>query len=128
LLVEDEDVLRVAVAKLLRKKGFSVLEAADGTEAITVIRDRKDALDVVLLDVTIPGAPSREVLAEIRRVAPKVKVIVTSAYGQSTVDATFPGMETNFFLRKPYQLTDLVGAVRSLLFIRNDSTVKATTV
>ena len=75
-------------------RGFRVLEAADGTEALRVVRERKEAIDLVLLDVTIPGAPSREVLAEIRRVAPKAKVIVTSAYGQSMVDATFPGMET----------------------------------
>jgi hypothetical protein len=56
---------------------------------------------VVLLDVTIPGASSREVLAEVRRALPRVKVVVTSAYGQNTVDATFPGMEIDFFLVSP---------------------------
>ena len=115
LVVEDETVLRVAVAKMLRKQGFSVLEAADGTEALTLHREYKEEIAVVLLDATIPGAPSRDVLAEVRRVAPVTSVIVTSAYGKNTVDASFSGITVDLFIRKPYQLADLVALVRSRL-------------
>jgi CheY-like chemotaxis protein len=112
LIVEDEAVLRLAVAKLLHKAGFPVVEAADGTAAITAIREHKDTICVVLLDITLPGIPSREVLAEIRRVRPKTKVIVTSAYGADRVEQSFPGMEIDFFVRKPYQFADLISQVR----------------
>jgi len=115
LLVEDEDVLRAPVAKFLSMRGFRVIEAMDGNQALRAIRQQKQAIDLVLLDVTVPGAPSGEVLAEIRRISPKTKVVVTSAYGQKIVDATFPAMQLDFFLRKPYQLADLESLLRRLV-------------
>jgi two-component system cell cycle sensor histidine kinase/response regulator CckA len=81
LVVEDEDFLRSAVAKILRDSGLTVLEAADGSTAIAAIRG-DSAIDVLLLDVTLPGTPSREVLAEAKRLRPAIRVIVASAYGQ----------------------------------------------
>ena len=89
-----------------------VIEAADGTAALDLIRDPSQAIAVVLLDITLPGAPSRDVLAEARRLRPGTKVIVTSAYGQSHVDEAFPGMEIDAFIRKPFQFVDLIALLR----------------
>ena len=111
--MEDEDALRCAAAKVLRKSGFSVLEAADGTTAITAIRG-DTAIDVLLLRFTIPGASSREVLAEAKRLRPEMRVIVSSAYGQEFA-ATSLQAEVERFIRKPYSLRDLVGLVRQTL-------------
>jgi DNA-binding response OmpR family regulator len=115
LVVEDEAPLRFAVAKFLRKKGFSVMEAADGTAALNLIRAHQSVIAAILLDITLPGTPSREVFAEARRVRPDMRVIVTSAYGQNTVDASFPGLKVDFFIRKPYQLGNLVSLVRRVI-------------
>ena len=115
LLVEDEEALRLATAKMLRVRGFGVVEAADGTEALAAIRAHKDTVAVVLLDLTLPGAPSREVLAEARRVRSDIKVILTSAYGPNKLDQMFPQMETDAFIRKAYQLVELVALVQSFL-------------
>ena len=115
LVVEDEGSLRVAVSKVLRMNGFSVLEAEDGTTALNLIREYKDAIAVVLLDITLPGAPSRDVFAEARRVRPDMRVIVTSAYGQNTVDASFTGLRVDSFIRKPYQLANLISLLRRVL-------------
>jgi len=125
LLVEDEAVLRLAVARVLRKNGFGVIEAADGTQALALVREHKDEIGVVLLDITLPGASSRDVLAEVRQVRPDARVIVTSAYGQNMVDATFPGMEIDSFLRKPYHISELVSLVRSLLSTGQESRANA---
>jgi CheY-like chemotaxis protein len=119
LMVEDETPLRLGVADMLRMKNFSVIEAADGTQALELIREHKNDIAVVLLDITLPGAPSHEVLAEVRRLRPDVKVIVTSAYGQSKVDSSFPGMKIDSFLRKPYGLLDVVNQVQILLPAEN---------
>ena len=113
LVVEDEDSLRCAAAKMLRNSGLSVLEAADGTTAIAAIRG-DSAIDVLLLDVTLPGAPSREVLAEAKRLRPAMRVIVTSAYGEEFA-ATSLQADVERFIRKPYSLRDLVGLVRQTL-------------
>ena len=69
LVVEDEAPLRLAVTRFLRMKGFSVIEAADGTVALNMVREHKDAISLVLLDITLPGASSRDVYAEACRVS-----------------------------------------------------------
>ena len=61
LVVEDEDLLRQGVSKMLRRDGLSVLEASDGSAALDVIRARKGDIDMLLLDITLPGASSRKV-------------------------------------------------------------------
>jgi two-component system cell cycle sensor histidine kinase/response regulator CckA len=107
LVVEDEETLRLAVSKALRRRGFSVMEATDGSGAMDLLRAHKDEIDVVLLDVTLPGIASREVFEETQRMRPELKVIVTSAYSKETVDASFAGLAVENFIRKPFQLGDI---------------------
>jgi CheY-like chemotaxis protein len=108
LVVEDEELIRLAVAKALRKRGFSVMQASDGSAAMELIRTHRDDIGVILLDVTLPGRSSREVFEEAQRLRPGLKMILTSAYGKETVDATFAGLRVEYFIRKPFQLGDLV--------------------
>jgi len=77
LVVEDEDPLRQAVVKMLRKTGFEVLEAANGSAAIELLRAKGSKIDVILLDITIPGASSREVVAEAAQARPDATVVLT---------------------------------------------------
>jgi PAS domain S-box-containing protein len=114
LVVEDESTLRLASAAMLRRRGYSVLEAPDGTAAINLIHKHQAEIALLLLDITLPGAPSRDVYTEARRARPDVKVIVTSAYGQNAVDVSFPGLEIDAFLRKPYQLVNLIDTIRDV--------------
>src|SRR5262249_44730470 len=79
LVVEDEEVLRLAVSKMLAKERFSVIEAGDGTTGANLFRANEAKIDVVLLDLTLPGLSGREVLKELRRIRPDVKVILTTA-------------------------------------------------
>jgi len=115
LIVEDEDSLRQAVAKMLRKRGFEVLEAANGSAAIDLLRANSDKIDAILLDLTIPGRSSREVVAEASQVRPDSKVILTSAYNEEMVMATMSSSLIRGFIRKPFQLRDLLQAVRNVL-------------
>jgi two-component system cell cycle sensor histidine kinase/response regulator CckA len=108
LVVEDEELIRLAVSKALSKSGFSVMNASDGTTAMEVIRTHKDDIDVILLDVTLPGKSSREVFEEAQRLRPDLKTVLTSAYGKETVDATFEGLRVEYFIRKPFLFCDLV--------------------
>jgi CheY-like chemotaxis protein len=107
LLVEDEDTLRLAVSKMLRKKGLSVIEAVDGSAAVNLFRANEPDIAVVLLDVTLPGMSGPEVFAELRRIRPDIKVIVTTAYGKETTLPIVGGQQSWAFIRKPYQLNDL---------------------
>ena len=112
--MEDEELLRLAISKALTKKGFSVMKASDGSAAMELIRTHRDDIDLILLDVTLPGRSSREIFEEAQRLRPDLKMIVTSAYGKETVDATF-GRRVQYFIRKPFQLGDLVNLLRDAL-------------
>jgi CheY-like chemotaxis protein len=112
LVVEDEDVLRQAVAKTLRMRGFDVFEVADGNSAIDVLRTKQDKIDAILLDMTIPGASCREVLAEAARIRPDIRVVLTSAYAQEMFSGATSTPQISGFIRKPFQTADLLKTLR----------------
>ena len=115
LVVEDEDPLRQAVSKLLRNHGLHVVEAADGSSAIDILHANQDKIDAILLDATIPGASSREVVIEVAKIRPDTKVILTSAYSQETLTTAINGPQMHGFVRKPYQVTDLLKTLVDIL-------------
>jgi len=115
MLVEDEEGLRSAVCKMLRRKGYRVIEAHDGLIAAEVFRAKAAEIDVVLLDLTLPGLPGGHLLKEMRRIRPDVKVILTSAHNRDTVRSLIGGGEALEFIRKPYQFTDLLLRVNKAL-------------
>jgi DNA-binding NtrC family response regulator len=110
-VVEDEAALRQPVSKALRNEGFSVIEAGDGSAALEVIRVHGNPIDIVLLDMSLPGNPSREVFEEAQRVNPEMNVIVTSAFNKDFVEETLR-KSVEHFIRKPYMLSDLIGLLR----------------
>jgi PAS domain S-box-containing protein len=114
LVVEDEEALRQAVVKRLRGLGAEVLEAGNGTDAINLLRVKGSQIDAMLLDMTIPGSPSREVLGEAQS-WPELKVILTSAYGEEMVAASMASSSVRCFIRKPFSLANLVEVLRDVL-------------
>ena len=99
---------------MLHKIGLSVFEAVDGSAALDLIGAHKDEIDILFLDITLPGASSRQVFEEAKRVRPDLKVIATSAYSEEMAATTLAG-KADLFLRKPYRLGDLVDSIRELL-------------
>jgi PAS domain S-box-containing protein len=114
LIVEDEDALRQAVAKILRRTGAEVIEAANGSIAIDLLCEYGGNIDMILLDLTIPGASSEEVLAEAAQVRPNSKVVLTSAYSEEKA-TSMNGPTIRGFIRKPFRLLDLMQKLRSVL-------------
>ena len=115
LIVEDEGPLRQAVTKMLRNTGFEVFDVADGSSAIELLRAKGRIIDLILLDMTIPGAPSSEVVAEAGKVRPDIKVVLTSAYSQEMIAGTMNAPQISGFIRKPFQLGDLVKRLKNAL-------------
>lgn len=117
LLIEDEDALRIAVAKMLKKRGFFVVEAADGSTAVDLLRDSQCDIDVILLDLTIPGTGSLEVAAESARLRPETKIVITSAYSREASSDFLKIPQVAGYLRKPFHAAELVdllqGAARN---------------
>jgi PAS domain S-box-containing protein len=112
LMIEDEDTLRVAVSKMLRRMGFSVIEADDGAAGVDQFRSNAGKIDVVLLDLTMPGMTGREVLEELRRLRPDIQVILTTAYSQDSALSALGDPASWLYLRKPYKFKDLLNLLR----------------
>jgi PAS domain S-box-containing protein len=120
LIVEDEELLRQPLAKMLRRRGFTVTEAADGNAALETIRAMSAPVDVVLLDITLPGASSGAVFEEARRLLPNVRVIATTAYCEDTATATLRN-KPDYFIRKPYRIGVLLELVQRAMASRPDA-------
>lgn len=112
LIVEDEEILRLAVSKMLRKAGFSVIEAGDGNTGANLFRANKRKIDVVLLDMTLPGMSGLEVLQELQRIQLGVKVILTSAFSQGKALSSIGEQPPWAYLRKPFELSALTNLLR----------------
>jgi PAS domain S-box-containing protein len=115
LVVEDEDHLRLAIVKMLRRTGFEVFEAADGSSAINLLHAEGDKIDVILLDMTTPGASSHEVLAQAAKAKPNIRVILTSAYDEEMVADAIGAPQISHFIRKPFPVRELIETIRSSL-------------
>jgi CheY-like chemotaxis protein len=117
LVVEDEDGLRLAVSKILQKHGLHVLAAETGEDALDLFRAHAKAIDLILLDLKLPGISGAELFVEVRRINPDVKVIVTTAYDPQSYGAGYPwaGQVPSSFIRKPYRLDEIVRAIREAL-------------
>jgi len=108
LIVEDDHALRCAVSTILRRQGFPVIEAGDGTSAIALFRAHEAEIEVVLLDVTLPARSGREVFEILQQIRPGVKVIFTTAFSEEMVMSTISNRKPWAFVRKPYRAVDLV--------------------
>jgi CheY-like chemotaxis protein len=107
LVIEDENLLRLAVSKMLRKKGWTVIEAGDGDAGVDLFSTNRTPIDVVLLDMTLPGKMGRAVLEELQQIEPEVKVILTSAYRQQHVQNVLGGLRPWGYVQKPYNLAEI---------------------
>ncbi len=120
LVVEDEGTLRAATSKMLRKAGFTVIEAGDGTTGVALFQANRGNIDVVLLDMTLPGLSGREVVEELRRVQPDTKVVLTTAYSRDMALTAFGGQHSWHFIRKPYRLRELIDLLRNVIAVTAD--------
>jgi CheY-like chemotaxis protein len=119
LIIDDEDTLRVSVAKMLLRKGFSVFEAGDGAVGVHLFQTHAADLDVILLDLTLPGMSGAEVLGELRRMRPDIKIVLTTAYGRDRALAEV-GERNLSSIRKPYHITDHTALIRKVYLKRTD--------
>jgi two-component system cell cycle sensor histidine kinase/response regulator CckA len=115
LLVEDEEGLRALNARGLTSRGYTVLEAGNGVEAIEVLDGRGGAIDLVVSDVVMPEMDGPTLLKELRRRNPEVKIIFVSGYAEDAFEKNLPERGQFAFLAKPFTLKQLVAAVKETM-------------
>jgi two-component system cell cycle sensor histidine kinase/response regulator CckA len=115
LLVEDEEGLRQLNARGLTSRGYTVLEAGNGVEAIEVLERSDGEVDLVVSDVVMPEMDGPTLLRELRSRNPDLKIIFVSGYAEDAFQKHLPADGKYAFLAKPFTLKQLVNAVKETM-------------
>ena len=115
LLVDDEETIRGFAEQALVRFGYQVFTASNGEEALKVYQSNPGRIDLVVMDIGMPGMGGHRCLRELLQINPEVKVLIASGYSihgqvEKSIEAGAVG-----YVGKPYQLSDLLGSVRSAL-------------
>lgn len=111
---DDKDTCRmISSTSILKEEGYKVDKAYDGEQAIRKVKAR--GYNLMLLDYKLPDIDGINVLKEIRRIEPSLKVIMISAYGSPSIKSMAKKLGVNRFLDKPFDFNRLVWVVRSAL-------------
>jgi two-component system, cell cycle sensor histidine kinase and response regulator CckA len=115
LLVEDEDGVRTIAAKLLGQRGYQVIAAADGEEALEILEDDTEGFDLVLSDVVMPGLDGPGLLKAARPFLGRARVVFMSGYAEQDFAKTLEDERSISFLPKPFTLAQLAERVKQEL-------------
>jgi two-component system, cell cycle sensor histidine kinase and response regulator CckA len=111
LLVEDEEAVRAFAARALASRGYTVLQAASGLEALQIVEEQGGKIDLVVSDVMMPEMDGPRMVSELRKRGVTAKVIFMSGYTEDAF-AHLPEGENFSFLPKPFSLKQLIEAVK----------------
>jgi two-component system cell cycle sensor histidine kinase/response regulator CckA len=112
LLVEDEEAVRRFAVAALKSKGYEVLQAADGVEALEVMAEHDNKVDIVVSDVIMPEMDGPALMRELRKIDPKLKFIFVSGYPDDHFKNSLDPDADFTFLPKPYNLAQLAAKVK----------------
>ena len=115
LLVEDEEAVRAFGARALASRGYTVLEAGTGLEALDVVSAADNKIDLIVSDVVMPEMDGPTMFGELRRRGVKARVIFVSGYAEEAFSKNLPEGEDFGFLPKPFSLKQLIETVKNNL-------------
>jgi PAS domain S-box-containing protein len=115
LVVEDEEMLRIILQETLEQKGYHVLTAADGEEAVEIFSQHQRDIAAVVSDVGLPKMTGDKVFFVIKKIAPSVRVILASGFLEPDLKAGLLKAGVHGFVQKPYRQHEILTKIRSVL-------------
>jgi len=115
LLVEDEEAVRAFASRALASRGYTVLEAESGVEALKVVEEAGSPIDLIVSDVIMPEMDGPTMLTELRQRGVEAKVVFVSGYADDAFARNLPGKQEFVFLPKPFTLKQLVETVKGAM-------------
>jgi len=115
LVVDDDEAVRSSLGMVLDELGYTVLQADSGEAALRLFRSEHPRIDAVILDMTMPGLDGPETFAELERIDPGVRVIVSTGYSRSRGAASLVEAGAVTVLHQPYRIRELVTAIHEAL-------------
>jgi signal transduction histidine kinase len=120
LVVDDEEPVRKVAVKIFQSIGFEVRQAVDGQDALDLLKEDSD-YQLILLDMTMPRVDGVEVLHEVRKLYPPIKILFTSGFSERDLSRRFQQVSPDGFVPKPFRAEMLVEKVRAILAPENHS-------
>jgi two-component system, cell cycle sensor histidine kinase and response regulator CckA len=117
-VVEDEDEIRDMVREYLERKGYTVVAANNGSDAMQVAQRYKGSIHLLLTDVVMPHLGGHELAQQIKGMRPRIKVLFTSGYPEHTALNDRITDPSAMILQKPYPLNILASRIREMLDAR----------
>jgi CheY-like chemotaxis protein len=111
LIVDDEELVRVLTARMLEEAGYKVLTASDGYEALRLVTQLAGVVDVLVIDLRMPGMTGEQLAERVRQCVPTALLLFMSGYTSPEHTGPLPGP----FLAKPFSHADLLDNVQQLL-------------
>ena len=115
LVVDDEDAIRDIVRQVLEKKGYRVLSASCGEDALELYRERGREIDIIVMDLGMPGMGGEACSREIFELNPEARLIVASGYGNKEELEGLLNCRRRQFISKPYKIKDMLALLREVL-------------
>lgn len=116
LVIDDNELVRDSVAAVLKSKGYSVILAADGQRGIEIYRQECDLVDLVILDMTMPGLSGEEVFRKLRQIHPQLQIIITTGHSVEDISRKFLTQANVGFVQKASGPQQLLQEVQRLLY------------
>jgi two-component system, cell cycle sensor histidine kinase and response regulator CckA len=115
LLVGDQEAVINVGKAVLHTLGYDVILAKNGKEAVETFHSNREKIDLMILDMIMPGMSGAETYDEIKKINPEIKVILSSGYSLEGQAARILERGCNGFIQKPFNVSDLSRKIREIL-------------
>jgi len=115
LVVEDDVSVRALACRILRGRGYTVMEASNGKEALAAVRACTQQIDLVITDVVMPEMSGAELASQLEAVRPGIRILYVSGYANRGMESQAKLDPRVAFLQKPFTIQQLVRKVQSVL-------------
>jgi CheY-like chemotaxis protein len=115
LLVDDEEMIADIGKRMLEKLGYRVLLAESGTNALNVYENHRDSIDMIILDMIMPGMGGSETFDRLKAMEPSVRVLLSSGYSLNGQASQIMKRGCNGFIQKPFNIEQISKTIRNIL-------------
>ena len=116
LIIDDEPLILLVAGMTLEHAGFQILSALDGPAGIELFRQQGDAVDAVLLDISLPVMSGEAVLDSLQQIRPDVPVLISSGFHPADVADRLGERRYADMIQKPYRPAELVAKINAVLY------------
>ena len=115
LLVDDEEMIADIGKRMLEKLGYRVLLAESGKSALIVYEDHRDSIDLIILDMIMPGMGGSETFDRLKAMEPSIRVLLSSGYSLNGQASQIMKRGCNGFIQKPFNIEQISKTIRNIL-------------